>query len=76
MIERRISTTMQRRRSHRRSNGRVPESRVTRQAPRSSPAAVAFNCCPRCEGDLLREDYLGDVDLVCLQCGCHLMWSQ
>jgi predicted RNA-binding Zn-ribbon protein involved in translation (DUF1610 family) len=74
MIERRTSTTTQRPRSHRRRNGRVPESRVRRRLPslKSSPAAVAFKGCPRCGGDLLREEYLDYVDLVCIQCGNHL----
>jgi uncharacterized protein (DUF983 family) len=25
--------------------------------------------CPRCNGDMMPEDFLGDVELVCLQCG-------
>ncbi|HEV8574223.1 MAG TPA: hypothetical protein VGR43_05885 [Dehalococcoidia bacterium] len=25
--------------------------------------------CPRCNGDMMVEEYLGDSDLVCLQCG-------
>jgi len=41
-----------------------------------SPRTVAFKRCPRCGGDLLREDYLGDVELVCLQCGNHLSWPR
>ena len=29
--------------------------------------------CSRCGGDLLVEDYLGDVELVCIQCGHRSM---
>jgi NADH pyrophosphatase NudC (nudix superfamily) len=25
--------------------------------------------CPRCGGDMLREEVLGEVEMVCLQCG-------
>jgi predicted RNA-binding Zn-ribbon protein involved in translation (DUF1610 family) len=77
MIERRTSTTTQRPRSHRR-RGRVPASRVRRALPpvEPPPAAVAFKGCPRCGGDLLREEYLDDVDLVCIQCGNHLVWRR
>jgi reverse gyrase len=25
--------------------------------------------CPRCNGDMLREELLGEVELVCIQCG-------
>jgi hypothetical protein len=79
MIERRTSTTTQRPRSHRRRDGRVPASRVWRrqaEKPQVEPpsAAVAFKGCPRCGGDLLREEYMDDVDLVCIQCGNHLMF--
>jgi hypothetical protein len=30
---------------------------------------LSLKSCPRCNGDMLPEEYLGDVDLVCLQCG-------
>jgi predicted RNA-binding Zn-ribbon protein involved in translation (DUF1610 family) len=78
MIERRTSTTTQRPRSHRRRDGRIPASRVRRsESPiEPPPAAVAFKGCPRCGGDLLREEYMDDVDLVCIQCGNHLMWRR
>ena len=25
--------------------------------------------CPRCQGDMYREELLGEVEMVCLQCG-------
>lgn len=28
-----------------------------------------LKACSRCGGDLIPEELLGDVDLVCLQCG-------
>lgn len=28
-----------------------------------------LKACTRCGGDMLEEDILGDVDLVCIQCG-------
>jgi hypothetical protein len=79
MTERRTSTTTQRPRSHRRREGRVPASRVWRKQTEKPqveppPATVAFKGCPRCGGDLLREEYMDDVDLVCIQCGNHLMF--
>jgi predicted RNA-binding Zn-ribbon protein involved in translation (DUF1610 family) len=81
MIERRTSTTTQRPRSHRRRDGGVPASRKWLRQPETPqveppPAAVAFKGCPRCGGDLLREEYFDDVDLVCIQCGNHLMWRR
>jgi len=30
---------------------------------------VLLKACPRCRGDLLVEELLGEVELVCLQCG-------
>ena len=33
---------------------------------------MMFKACARCRGDLYREDDLGHVELVCLQCGCRL----
>jgi hypothetical protein len=33
---------------------------------------MVFKACVRCRGDLYREDDLGHVELVCLQCGCRL----
>jgi len=30
---------------------------------------MIFKACVRCRGDLYREDDLGYVELVCLQCG-------
>jgi hypothetical protein len=28
-----------------------------------------LKACARCGGDLIPEELLGDIDLVCLQCG-------
>ena len=28
-----------------------------------------LKACTRCGGDLIPEELLGDIDLVCLQCG-------
>ncbi len=30
---------------------------------------MVFKACPRCRGDLFREEDIGQTDLVCLQCG-------
>ncbi|MEO8456457.1 MAG: hypothetical protein ABI559_01470 [Chloroflexota bacterium] len=30
---------------------------------------LQLKACNRCGGDLIPEELLGDVDLVCLQCG-------
>jgi hypothetical protein len=30
---------------------------------------INLKACGRCGGDLIPEELLGDVDLVCLQCG-------
>jgi DNA-directed RNA polymerase subunit RPC12/RpoP len=30
---------------------------------------IQLKACKRCGGDMLVENYLGDQDLVCLQCG-------
>jgi DNA-directed RNA polymerase subunit RPC12/RpoP len=30
---------------------------------------INLKACARCGGDLIPEELLGDVDLVCLQCG-------
>jgi DNA-directed RNA polymerase subunit RPC12/RpoP len=30
---------------------------------------INLKACARCGGDLIPEDLLGDIDLVCLQCG-------
>jgi hypothetical protein len=30
--------------------------------------------CPRCQGDMMLEDYLGDSELVCLQCVTGPRW--
>lgn len=30
---------------------------------------IQLKACKRCGGDMLVEDYLGDLDLVCIQCG-------
>jgi hypothetical protein len=32
---------------------------------------LLLKSCERCSGDVLREEILGDIDLVCLQCGCR-----
>lgn len=28
-----------------------------------------LKACTRCSGDMLEEDLLGDIDIVCIQCG-------
>lgn len=30
---------------------------------------IQLKACKRCGGDMLVENYLGDQDLVCIQCG-------
>jgi len=30
---------------------------------------MALKSCPRCRGDLVQEEFLGEVELVCIQCG-------
>lgn len=30
---------------------------------------IELKACERCLGDMLVEDYLGDRELVCIQCG-------
>jgi hypothetical protein len=30
---------------------------------------IDLKACQRCGGDMMAEEILGDVDLVCLQCG-------
>lgn len=30
---------------------------------------IDLKACTRCGGDMMAEEILGDVDLVCLQCG-------
>jgi predicted nucleic-acid-binding Zn-ribbon protein len=30
---------------------------------------ILYKSCPRCHGDMMEEELLGDVELVCLQCG-------
>jgi hypothetical protein len=30
---------------------------------------LKLKACSRCGGDLIPEELLGDIDLVCLQCG-------
>lgn len=30
---------------------------------------IDLKACTRCGGDLMAEEILGDVELVCLQCG-------
>ena len=33
---------------------------------------MQFKGCTRCQGDLYREEDVGQTDLVCLQCGFRL----
>jgi uncharacterized protein YbaR (Trm112 family) len=33
---------------------------------------LSLKACPRCRGDLMLEQYLGDSELVCIQCGKRL----
>ncbi len=30
---------------------------------------INLKSCPRCRGDMIAEEWLGEADLVCLQCG-------
>jgi uncharacterized protein (DUF983 family) len=30
---------------------------------------IHLKSCPRCRGDMMLEQYLGDSEFVCLQCG-------
>lgn len=30
---------------------------------------INLKACDRCGGDMMAEEFLGDIDLVCLQCG-------
>jgi hypothetical protein len=30
---------------------------------------IAFKGCPRCQGDMMKEELPGEVEMVCLQCG-------
>jgi hypothetical protein len=30
---------------------------------------ILTKSCPRCNGDMLREELLGEVEMVCIQCG-------
>ena len=30
---------------------------------------VLLKSCPRCHGDMMQEELLGEVEIVCLQCG-------
>lgn len=30
---------------------------------------INLKACPRCQGDMMLEEYLGESELVCLQCG-------
>jgi hypothetical protein len=30
---------------------------------------ILTKSCPRCQGDMLREELLGEVEMVCIQCG-------
>ncbi len=32
-------------------------------------AVIYLKSCPRCRGDMMVEAMLGEVELVCLQCG-------
>jgi Zn ribbon nucleic-acid-binding protein len=36
---------------------------------------ILLKSCPRCHGDMLQEELLGDVEIVCLQCG-HRMYPE
>lgn len=37
---------------------------------------VELKACQRCLGDMLVEEYLGDRELVCLQCGHRQPFEQ
>jgi len=30
---------------------------------------ILMKSCPRCNGDMMEEELLGEVEVVCLQCG-------
>jgi hypothetical protein len=30
---------------------------------------MALKGCPRCQGDMMKEELPGEVEMVCLQCG-------
>jgi len=30
---------------------------------------ILMKSCPRCNGDMMEEELLGEVEIVCLQCG-------
>jgi len=30
---------------------------------------ILMKSCPRCNGDMMEEELLGEVEMVCLQCG-------
>ena len=30
---------------------------------------MQLKSCPRCHGDMIGEDWLGETELVCIQCG-------
>jgi len=36
---------------------------------------INLKACPRCGGDTSPEEYLGDLEVVCLQCG-HRSYPQ
>ena len=31
--------------------------------------ALTLKGCPRCQGDMMKEELPGEVEMVCLQCG-------
>jgi len=37
---------------------------------------IQLKSCPRCNGDMMLEEYMGDSDLVCLQCGHRTAMAQ
>ena len=36
---------------------------------------IQTRSCPRCQGDMYREELLGEAEMVCLQCG-HRAYSE
>ena len=30
---------------------------------------ILMKSCPRCNGDMMEEELLGEMEIVCLQCG-------
>jgi acetyl-CoA carboxylase beta subunit len=36
---------------------------------------ILTKSCPRCHGDMYREELLGEAEMVCLQCG-HRTYSE